>query len=72
MCNGLYYFIKLIFSFYFSNYKRKSDRKPCTEQMLQDARQKLEAGYSRRQIAKDLGITDTALRKRLKSVSFRL
>lgn len=37
--------------------------------MLQDARQKLEAGYSRRQIPKDLGLTDTALRKRLKSVS---
>ncbi|KAG8241860.1 hypothetical protein J6590_077129 [Homalodisca vitripennis] len=48
------------------NYKRKTDRKTITEGMLQIARQKLEAGISIRQIAREFGVSDTALRKRLK------
>jgi predicted transcriptional regulator len=36
--------------------------------MLEEAKQMLKAGLSKRSIARKLGITDTALRKRLKQV----
>ncbi|XP_046670552.1 uncharacterized protein LOC124360737 isoform X3 [Homalodisca vitripennis] len=51
------------------NYKRKTDRKTITEGMLQIARQKLEAGISIRQIAREFGVSDTGLRKRLKQMA---
>lgn len=57
----------LILSIYFRTYKRKTDRKTCTEQMLQTAKIKINNGFSIRSIAKDLGIDESTLRKRLKS-----
>ncbi|KAG8260295.1 hypothetical protein J6590_100191 [Homalodisca vitripennis] len=50
------------------NYKRKTERKPRTPEMLESAKQMLRAGQSKRSIARDLGITEGALKKKLKMV----
>nr|XP_029732066.1 uncharacterized protein LOC115268160 [Aedes albopictus] len=47
-------------------YKRKTNWKPCSPEMLERARQSIQDGISKRRTAADLGISETALRKRLK------
>lgn len=50
-----------------SRYKRKTDRRLVfTEENLTEAKQKVAAGTSKRQIAKEMGIPEATLRKRLK------
>lgn len=53
---------------FFRTYKKKTDRKLCTEEMLNTAQQLLEAGMSKRKAAKQLGISEATLRKRLSKV----
>lgn len=50
-------------------YKRKSDRKIFTREMMVEAKRRLEAGESKRKVANDLGINECTLRKRIKAVS---
>lgn len=50
-------------------YKRKTDREVITAKQLEEAKRKLEAGNSKRAVARDLGINECTLRKRLKAVS---
>jgi hypothetical protein len=52
------------------NYQRKTTHKVCTSEMLNVAQQRLAEGYSKRRIATDFGITEAALRQRLKKVRF--
>ncbi|XP_062700524.1 uncharacterized protein LOC134284942 [Aedes albopictus] len=48
------------------NYVRKSERSVCTPELLEQARQRIANGESKLAIAKSIGITEAALRKRLK------
>lgn len=51
-----------------SRYKRKSDRKLFfTEEKLHQIKRKIESGMSKRSVAKEMGINEATLRKRLKS-----
>lgn len=50
-------------------YKRKTDRELVTAEKLEEAKSKLAAGKSKREIARELGINECTLRKRLKAVS---
>ncbi|XP_063230496.1 uncharacterized protein LOC134535356 [Bacillus rossius redtenbacheri] len=48
-------------------YKRKSERVLTTQDILDEAKRKIEAGDSKRKVARDLGIKESTLRKRLKA-----
>ncbi|KAJ4435944.1 hypothetical protein ANN_18567 [Periplaneta americana] len=48
------------------DYKRKSDRKPVTSEMLAEAQEKIASGMSKRKVAEHFGIDESTLRKRLK------
>ncbi|XP_054285350.1 uncharacterized protein LOC129001936 [Macrosteles quadrilineatus] len=48
-------------------YKRKTDRVLLTAETLEEAKRKLEAGKSKREVARELGINECTLRKRLKT-----
>ncbi|PSN44673.1 hypothetical protein C0J52_15628 [Blattella germanica] len=48
------------------NYKRKSDRKPVTPEMLAEAEEKIASGMSKRKVAEYFNIDESTLRKRLK------
>jgi len=52
--------------FCFRNYKRKTDYKPLTDEVLDEARRLIAAGYSYRKTAKEIGFNETTLRTRLK------
>lgn len=50
-----------------SRYKRKSERKLVfTEENLEEIKQKIAEGFSKRSIAREMGINEATLRKRLK------
>lgn len=50
-----------------SRYQRKSDRKLVfTEENLNEIRRKVEGGQSKRSIAREMGLNESTLRKRLK------
>lgn len=49
-------------------YKRKTERVLVTAETIEEAKRKLEAGKSKREVAKELGINECTLRKRLKAV----
>lgn len=51
------------------NYKRKTDRKPVTEDILQAAKSRRAEGISIRTISNEFGIEESTLRKRLKAVT---
>lgn len=51
------------------NYKRKTDRKPVTYDILEQAKLRRAEGDSIQCIANDMGIEESTLRKRLKAVS---
>ncbi|PSN33772.1 hypothetical protein C0J52_23793 [Blattella germanica] len=48
------------------NYKRKSDHKPVTPEMLTEAEEKIASGMSKRKVAEYFHIDESTLRKRLK------
>lgn len=50
----------------FRNYKRKSQRTPITPEIFQRAKALLQTGLSKRHVARELGFSEGALRKRLK------
>lgn len=52
------------------NYKRKSNRKlSFDENLLNEVRERIENGESKRSVAKSIGVNECTLRKRLKTVS---
>ncbi|KAJ8961308.1 hypothetical protein NQ314_005957 [Rhamnusium bicolor] len=55
-----------VFTFYFRNYKKISERKPMTEAILREARELIDNGVFVRQAAKAVGFHEATLRKRLK------
>ncbi|KAJ8891450.1 hypothetical protein PR048_003978 [Dryococelus australis] len=50
-------------------YKRKSERLLTTQEILEEAKRKMDAGDSKRKVARDLGIKQSTLRKRLNVVN---
>lgn len=50
-------------------YKRKTDRKTVTAEQMQEAQRKIQDGKSKREVARELGLNECTLRKRLKAVS---
>ncbi|KAJ8892191.1 hypothetical protein PR048_004771 [Dryococelus australis] len=48
-------------------YERKSERVLTTQETLEEAKRKIDAGDSKRKVARDLGIKESTLRKRLKA-----
>jgi len=50
-------------------YKRKTERVLVSADQMEEAKRKLEAGKSKREVARELGINECTLRKRLKAVS---
>lgn len=50
-------------------YKRKTERQVVTAEILREAIRKLETGKSKREVARELGLNECTLRKRLKAVS---
>ncbi|KAJ8876925.1 hypothetical protein PR048_021375 [Dryococelus australis] len=48
-------------------YKRKTDRALVTAATTEDAKRKLEAGKSKREVAREMGINECTLRKNLKA-----
>ncbi|XP_021695334.1 uncharacterized protein LOC110675220 [Aedes aegypti] len=48
------------------NYVRKTERMVCSPELLEQAQQRVANGESKLSVAKSMGITETALRKRLK------
>lgn len=50
----------------FRTYRRKTDSKPLTPQLLEEARQLINRGVSKRKAADEVGVKESTLRKRLK------
>lgn len=49
-------------------YTRTSQRKLISDEILAQAKQRIQNGESKRQVARDLSVNESSLRKRLKAV----
>lgn len=56
------------FDYEMAPYKRKTDRQVVSAQQMEEAMKRLESGKSKREVARELGINECTLRKRLKNV----